>query len=285
MRRWMTGLGVLAWLSCQFFGQAAAGAAGVRETAVEYAGTEGAMPAKLFVPESEGSRPGVLVLHTIIGPSPEVEAFARRLAEEGFVAMTPDLFSLHEFGSEGRVDHPLVLGDLKGALSYLKGLPQVDPTRLGVVGFSFGGRLAVLAAALHPEIRVAVDYYGMTSYQALAGHREVGGRALTSVPLTERANAIGAAVLIHHGEADRTNPVEQGRLLHAALSRAGKRSLLYTYPGADHLFNFPGSQHHSEASRLSWERTLAVLRDHLQGRRGAWLPRPAGAESPRGAGR
>lgn len=259
MRRSLAGLWVLAWLSCQ----APVEAAGVREAAVEYTGSEGAMPARLYIPEGAGRRPGVLVLHGTDGPQPVIEAFARQLAEEGLVTLTPDLLSLHEFGSEGRVDHPLVLGDLAGALAFLKQLPEVDPARIGVVGFSFGGRLGVLAAALHPEIRAAVDYYGVASYQEL-GNREVGGRALRSVPLTERVNAIRAAVLIHHGEADQTVPVEQGRLLHAALTGAGKRSLLCTYPGADHVFNFPGSRHHAEAARLSWERTLTFFREHLR---------------------
>ncbi len=260
MRSWLAVVGVLAWLSCL----SSAEGAGVREMAVEYTGSEGAMPAMLYVPEGSGKRPGVLVLHGIDGPIPAVEAFARNLAAEGFVTLTPDLFSLHEFGSEGRVDHPLVLGDLAGALGFLKRLPEVDADRLGIVGFSFGGRLAVLASALLLEIRAAVDYYGVASFGAMADRRELGDRALRSVPLTERVDAVRAAVLIQHGEADQTNPVEQGRLLHTALTRAGKRSLLYTYPGADHVFNFPGSRHHPEAARLSWARTVAFFREYLR---------------------
>ncbi len=223
------------------------------------------MPARLYMPEGGGRRGAVLVLHGADGPLPSIEAFARHLASEGFVTLTPDLFALHEFGADGRVDHPLILGDLAGALAYLKNLPEVDaPPGVGVVGFSIGGRLAVLAAALHPEIRAAVNYYGVAPDRELAKHREVAGRALHSIPLTERVGAIRAAVLIQHGEADRTNPVEQGRLLHAALTRAGKRSRLYTYPGVDHVFNFPGSRHHAEAARRSWERTRAFLREHLR---------------------
>jgi carboxymethylenebutenolidase len=249
-------LALLAWLPLP--------AEAVRELAVEYEGSEGGMPARLYLPEGAGRRPGVLVLHTILGPDPPVEAFARRLAGEGFVALTPDLFSLHEFGADGRVDHPLVLGDLVGALGFLKGRPEVDPERIAAVGFSFGGRLAVLAAALHPELRAAVNYYGVASYREIAALREVPPRALRSVPLTDRVSPIRAAVLIHHGEADRTVPAEQGRLLHRALVAAGKRSLLFLYPGADHRFDAPGSQHDPEAARLAWERTVAFLREHLR---------------------
>jgi carboxymethylenebutenolidase len=259
MQRSLAVLGVLAWL----FGSSGGDAATVREAAVEYTGSEGAMPAGLYIPDGGGKRAAVLVLHGIDGPQPAIEGFALDLAAEGFVTLTPDFFSLHEFGPEGRVDHPLILGDLAGALAFLKQRPEVDPARIGVVGFSFGGRLSVLAAALHPQIRAAINYYGVASYQEL-GNREVGGRALRSVPLTERVSAIQAAVLIQHGEADQTNPVVQGRLLHRALTRAGKRSLLHTYPGADHVFNFPGSRHHAAAARLSWERTLSFFREHLR---------------------
>jgi carboxymethylenebutenolidase len=235
----------------------------VREIPVDYPGSEGPMPARLWVPEGRGPRPGVLVLHTILGPEPAIEQFARDLAAEGFVTLTPDLFALHEFGAEGRVDHPLVLGDLAGALAFLRGRPEVHGQPLGVVGFSFGARLAVLAAALHPELRAVVAYYGVASFQALARHRPVGGRALASVPLTERVGALQAPVLLHYGEADGVVPPEQGRLLHEALRAAGKASTLWTYPGADHRFNFPGAQHHPEAARQSWERTVAFLRAHL----------------------
>ncbi|HLF49253.1 MAG TPA: dienelactone hydrolase family protein, partial [Methylomirabilota bacterium] len=81
----------------------------VQEQSVDYPGSQGDMPAHLYMPEGGGRRPGVLVLHTSAGPGPNLEAFARRLAAEGFVTMTPDLFTLHDFGPEGRTDHPLVL--------------------------------------------------------------------------------------------------------------------------------------------------------------------------------
>lgn len=72
-------------------------------------------------------------------------------------------------------------------------------------------------------------------------------------------------MLIHQGEADRTVPASQASLLHRALLAAGKSSTLFLYPGADHLFNDgEGSATHlPEADRLSWERTLAFLKQHL----------------------
>ena len=237
----------------------------VTAQAVEYRGSEDEMPAQIYVPPGTGRLPGVLVFHTAAGPGPNVEAFARELAGAGFVTLTPDVFSLHDFGPDGRTDHPLVLGDARGAFEYLRAHPRVDPDRIGVVGFSFGGRLAVLLAGLAPEpIRAVVTYYAVTSHQALG--RPLAGRAARAEPLTDRVGELRAPLLIHHGEADGNVPVGQARLLHRALAAAGKPSTLHTYPGADHLFNFaigPEARLHPEAARLSWHRTLAFLKEHL----------------------
>jgi carboxymethylenebutenolidase len=243
--------------------------AAVSTESIEYTGSEGEMPAHLYRPAGSGRHPGVLVLHTVAGPGQNVEAFARDLAAAGFVAMTPDLFSLHEFGPDGRTDHPLVLGDLAGAFRHLARHPAADPERLGVVGFSFGGRLAVILAAAEPaRVRAVVVYYAIASHRDLG--RPLSGRAATARPLGERVGAIAAPVLIHHGDADRNVPVEQARLLHRSLLGAGKSSVLHLYPGADHLFNFalgPDARHDATAARLARERTLQFLTRHLAGSR------------------
>lgn len=246
-----------------------AGAERVTARAVDYPGSEGAMPAHLYRPAADTGRlPAVLVLHTAGGPGPNLEAFARELAGHGYVTFTPDVFSLHEFGPDGRTDHPLILGDLDGALTFLARRPEVDRQRIGVVGFSFGGRLAVLLAARRPaDVRAVVVYYAVTSHAALG--RPQAGRAARAEPLTAHVATLRAPVLIHHGEADAQVPVEQGRLLHEALVAAGRSSHLHAYPGADHLFNFslgPDVRPHPEAARLSWERTLRFLDHHLKPR-------------------
>jgi len=240
----------------------------VTARAIEYPGSEGEMPGHLYEPGAPARLPGVLVLHTSAGPGPNLEAFAKRLAAEGYVTLTPDFFSLHDFGPDGRTDHPLILKDLDGALEYVASHPRVDATRLGVVGFSFGGRVAVILAATRPErIRAAVSYYAVTSHPALGG--TLAGRAARAEPLPARVQAIRAPLLIHHGEADVNVPVEQARLLHRAMLAAGKSSSLYTYPGADHLFNFsigPDVRFHPVAAALSWDRTVRFLDQHLKTR-------------------
>jgi carboxymethylenebutenolidase len=238
----------------------------VRTTDVEFAGSEDAVPARLHLPAAPPPRPALLVLHTASGPGPNIDAAARALAAEGYVTLAPDLFALHEFGADGRTDHPLILGDLDAALDYLARHPAVDARRLGAVGFSFGGRLAVLLAARQPQrIRVVVSYYAVSDHRALG--RPVAGRAARTRPLADHVSAIRAPILLQHGEADRNVPVEQSRRLHQALVGAGRTAELATYPGADHLFDFtlgPDARPHPEAAREAWRRTLDFLRRHLR---------------------
>ncbi|MBI2161148.1 MAG: dienelactone hydrolase family protein [Candidatus Rokubacteria bacterium] len=244
------------------------GGPAVRARPVDYPGAEGDMPAHLYEPRGAARLPGVLVLHTLAGPGPNLEVFAKELAATGYVTLTPDFFALHDFGPDGRTDHPLILGDLKGALDFLAKEPRVNPDRLGVVGFSFGGRTAVQLAAAHPaRLRAVVVYYAIASHAELG--RALAGRAARAEPLSGRVGALRAPVLIHHGEADTNVPLGQARLLHRALLAAGKSSTLHTYPGADHLFNFsigPDVRFDPAAARLSWERTVRFLDQHLKPR-------------------
>ena len=255
-------------LTVLFAPAAAAQTGRVATRAIDYPGSEGEMPGTLSAPEGTARLPGVLVLHTIAGPGPNLDAFARELAAAGFVTLAPDVFALHDFGADGRTDHPLISGDLAGALGFLAAQPRVDPDRLGVVGFSFGGRAAVRLAAAHPtRLRAVVVYYAIASHAALG--RALSGRAARAEPLAARVGTLRAPVLIHHGEADASVPVEQAHLLHRALVAAGKSSTLYTYPGAHHLFNFslgPDVTFDPSAATLSWERTLRFLGEHLSPR-------------------
>jgi carboxymethylenebutenolidase len=238
----------------------------VSVSAVEYSGSEGAMPGHLYAPDLAAQLPAVLVLHTSAGLGPNLEAFAKRLADEGYVTFTPDFFALHDFGPDGRTDHPLILKDLDGALDYLASHHRVDRERLGVVGFSFGGRAAVILAATHPaRLRAVVSYYAVTSHPHLGS--SLSGRAARAEPLPALVHVIRAPLLLHHGEADGNVPVEQARLLHRAMRAVGKSSTLFTYPGADHLFNFsigPDVRFHPAAAELSWTRTVHFLDQQLK---------------------
>jgi fermentation-respiration switch protein FrsA (DUF1100 family) len=87
-----------------------------------------------------------------------VGTYAGLLAEKGFAALA---FDHRNFGdSEGEPrqheDQAGKLADLRDAVTYLAGRPEVDADRIGVVGVCLGGSYAVRAAAFDPRVRAVV---------------------------------------------------------------------------------------------------------------------------------
>lgn len=137
------------------------------------------VPAWLLIPrEGPSPHPGMLCLHQTIsigkdepaglGPNDQL-AYARELAERGYVCLVPDYPNFGEY----KVD-PYALGyqsaTMKGiwnhmrAVDLLASLPEVDPDRLGAIGHSLGGHNAIFVALLDPRIKAVVSSCGFCSF-------------------------------------------------------------------------------------------------------------------------
>lgn len=116
----------------------------------------------LYRPQGNGPHPGLVLAH---GSSPWgrklglYRVLARKLAERGYVVAAIDL---RGYGDSEDPPAPLtVVGmdsrpDISAAVSYLLGLPGVDPQRIYAVGHSFGAGVVMSAAAGDPRIRKVV---------------------------------------------------------------------------------------------------------------------------------
>ncbi len=147
------------------------------------------IPVYLFEPiASAAPRPAVVVLHGHIGPYEEgitqtgglVSSYhggaALELARAGYVTLALELRGFGYLGAQADLAHVLVVynallsgtfykavlaQDIKQAFDFLRGLPEVDPERIGITGVSFGGELALTYAALDKRVRaVAIHGYG-----------------------------------------------------------------------------------------------------------------------------
>jgi carboxymethylenebutenolidase len=111
----------------------------------------GALASELFLPPTSSSSsepyPAVLVLHESFGLNDDIRCIARRFADEGYVALAPDLFS---HGSRivcmSRVMTDMVRGsfdreiaDILAVREVLAGRVEVDADRIAVAGFCLGG--------------------------------------------------------------------------------------------------------------------------------------------------
>jgi len=136
-------------------------------------------PALLFTPlGAQGALPGVLLFH---GHDQNPTAFidaAREISERGFVVLVPqvravplnrdDWHAHRHFAtvalSQGGSVVGLYVADALTALDVLRALPEVDGERVGVGGYSLGGWISLLVAALSSNVDVAV----VQSYLATA---------------------------------------------------------------------------------------------------------------------
>jgi carboxymethylenebutenolidase len=220
---------------------------------VEFASNGKTSRGYLATPEGGAKGPGVVVIQEWWGLTDHIKRVADRFANEGFVALAPDLY-------DGRVvDEPDEAGkammeldmeragkDMAGAVDYLVEHPRVEPRKVGTVGFCMGGTLAMMLATLRP-VDAVVDYYG----GPLKGQLEV--------------QKIKGAVLGHFaGKDDWASPVRARELLDR-LHRLGIQADFYTYPQSEHAFfnDDRPEVHDPRASALSWERTIDFLRNRL----------------------
>ena len=106
-------------------------------------------------PGASGRRPGVVVAHGFAGSARLMTPFADTLAARGYVVV------LLDFGGHGTATRPMdgdagLQRDLDTATRHLRGLPDVDPSRVAVVGHSMGAGAAVRYGATHPDVGATV---------------------------------------------------------------------------------------------------------------------------------
>jgi carboxymethylenebutenolidase len=225
--------------------------------------------------DSGARLPAVIVIHDNQGLTDAVRDAVRLLAAEGFVALAPDLVSRVASRAEpapaGRGRRPapvaaLSLGqtvqDVTAAFAFLQADAGVDPDRISVVGFGWGGWRAFKLAESTPTLHRAVVFYGTTSND-------------------RQLHQIRASVLAHYAEYDFQTTAQAL----ATKRRLGERFTYYIYPDMDRGFlgESSGAIDYvalvrgratatapsrtdttvaglTDAVRLAWRRTLDFLR-------------------------
>src|SRR5512135_266945 len=118
-------------------------------------------------PKGDAARPAVVVIHPWDGLSDHIRDVARRLAKAGYVALAPDLLSRQggtsSFASSeaaiaaGRkLDNAGIAKDLTGGINYLKGQSFVGASKIGVIGFCWGGGKALMFTTRSKDLAAAV---------------------------------------------------------------------------------------------------------------------------------
>jgi carboxymethylenebutenolidase len=212
----------------------------------------------LALPAS-GKGPGIVLCQEIFGINQYIRDVADYYAEEGYVVLAPDLFWRIKPG----IDLSYTEDDWKKAFELFqkfdtdKGMQDITASvralrirddvvgKVGAIGFCLGGRLAYLAAA-RSGVDCAVCYYGVTIDEYLGEARKI------KVPM-----------VMHFAANDQYAPMEKVEKIQAAF--AGRDEVeIYIYPGVDHAFSRPASEHyHKPSALMAHHRSIGLFRRNM----------------------
>lgn len=208
-----------------------------------------------------GKRPGILVVHEWWGHNEHARESARRLAAAGFVGFALDMYGkgkvashpddAMKFMTEATSDAAVLNARFEAALAELKRDPNVDATRIGAIGYCFGGSVVISQARMGRDLKAVASFHGGLSGLA---------------PVT--AGAVQARVLVYTGAADPMVPADQVEAFRKEMAAAGANVEIVSYPGAKHGFTNPNAgsfgmdalAYDAAADKASWAAMLKAFK-------------------------
>ena len=224
-------------------------------------GHDGAFAA--YIARSKNSpAPAVVVLQELFGVNTDIRKHCDELAEQGFLAVAPDLFWRQEPGvdlnvsSEADWDHGLRLygaydrdsgaKDVKDTVVAVRNLQECNG-KVALLGYCLGALMVFLSAARYQGVDGAVAYHGGDTDKYLG---EVGG--------------LNAPLLMHLAEEDEFISKAAQAEIKAALSKK-PNATVYSYPGQSHAFSrHNGAHYNAAAAALANGRTSEFLHQQLR---------------------
>lgn len=200
-------------------------------------------------------RPGILVVPDWMGMGPNVKSRVEQLAKLGYTAFAADIYGkgvrpadAKEAGTlatKYKNDRALTRERAEAALEQLKKHKTVDGSKLAVIGYCFGGMVALELARAGADVKGAVTFHGGLD-----------------TPKPQDAKNIKGKVLVLHGADDPYVPAEQVKGFEDEMRAAGVDWELVKYSKAVHAFTIPdagndnskGAAYNAEADKRSWQR-------------------------------
>jgi len=216
----------------------------------------------------ESPRGGVVVIHHMPGYDPQTKEIARNFAYYGYNAVVPNLYWREAPGASpddaaataranGGVPDERLVGDVAGAMEYLKGLGNSNG-KVGTIGYCSGGRQSFLAA-VSLELDAAVECYG-----AFIVGEIPAGMPLKVTPIVDKTPSLSCPLLGLFGEEDSYPSPAQVAELEEALKANGKTYEFHSYPNTGHsFFSVNRPAYRVEAANDGWEKIFAFYGKYL----------------------
>jgi carboxymethylenebutenolidase len=204
----------------------------------------------------------VVVLQELFGVNDDIRKHCDELAEQGFLAVAPDLFWRQEPGvdltvtSEADWQHGLRLyqaydrdvgvRDIEDTVNAVRSLPECN-RKVAVLGYCLGALMVFLTVVRQDGVNAAVAYHGGDTEKYLG-----------------EVNGLNAPLLMHLAEEDEFISKAAQAEIKAALARQ-LNTTVYSYPGQNHAFSrHNGAHYNASAAALANSRTSEFLNRQLR---------------------
>jgi carboxymethylenebutenolidase len=233
------------------------------------------LDAYLARPKASGARPAIVIVHEAMGVDGHIRDVTRRFAAAGFTALAPELYSRVGRPVEGDREDMFrkmfsmrdadLVADLDAAAELLRS--RDDATgKVGIVGFCFGGRTALLAACSTTAFDAAVDCWGGFITRATPDDETTEARPR---PVVDLVDQLHGRLYVALGAEDRNPSVADGDELSRRLKAAGKEAdaEIEVYGSAGHAFfnDRREEMYREDAAHRLWDRMLTFFRETLDG--------------------
>lgn len=204
-------------------------------------------------------RAAIIVIQEIFGVNSGIRRKCDKLAEDGYLAVAPDLFWQLEpnveldpdvkpefekaLGLMGEFDVDDGIKDIEATIHHIRNEEGID--EVGAVGYCLGGKLAYLTAT-RTDIDASVGYYGVQIDEML-----------------DESHAIANPLMLHIPTADHFVDADAQAAMHDGLDDHD-RVTLHDYEGLDHGFATEfGTRRNDKGAELADKRTAEFFAEHL----------------------
>ncbi len=212
---------------------------------------------RAYVAQSESTepQPAVIMIHEFWGLKESVLGKADALSNEGYVVIAPDTYrgvttSLipRAIYQVPRTPDEQVNSDLDAVFAWAAQQPNIDPERIAIMGFCYGGRVSIGYSITNNKLAATSTFYG-------------GGAETEASKLA----ALSGPVLGVFGREDQQIPPEQVEAFKQGLTEAGIEHQVTVYDGVGHAFvSDVETIQAGGAAGEAWNELLVFLKSNLQ---------------------
>jgi carboxymethylenebutenolidase len=228
-------------------------------TTIQIEAPDGPIDALLDIPQGKGPWPGVVVIHDVVGYGPDNQLISQRIAQAGYLAITPNLYArggrarcIPRVMRELLTKRGRALDDILAARDHLQSTPECSG-RVGIAGFCMGGGFALIMSA--KGFGASAPFYG------------------TPLPRNLSQTLDGACPIVaSFGNRDPLGIGAPSKLREVTAAKQITADIK-AYPGAGHSFanelpaqpllRVAGFGYNRAAADDAWSRVFAFFGEHL----------------------